>query len=1380
MAEPEASVAVAVQERGRPLLATLGIAAAIVLLTVFGFTLHTQKRAAALNHQYARSVAHIAKQVELKLESHILVHQNLVPLASGDLLASDAFAELVLARRQHAAAQQADLIAEERLGAATERLRTAETTAAATEDILSHAKTMAQSLLGTSEEGMKASLEGVAAAETSRKEADDALFRSRDAAQRARQAAAETAAIATEYRDALERRHAAQKGAGYGGPAQPIQDLTRSAEQARERAKDAARRVAEAEAEAATAFQAAEFADDLAEVKLSSAATRVSEALLAEGDAEAAAATLVQEQARRTEVAGARERWRRENAKLDRKEQHLAAAIEGADHPDQARDRWLDDLANKIVSAAPPSYEAKLTACLSNLSEDPVGCLFHELLEANGISRNTAEFVRCPPSQTTPSTPRLTTDGQSILFPLFARDEDSGGCAKIALSEILAFESVAPWPAAREVVVIGRNGAILWSSPESQIRLESLPGFDPARVLTSTVLQNQEIGTERFRVFMQPVSTRLLPPCEGDACAANGGQKPQVSLVVCALVPERHITSLSHEINPIAFLSAAFVLGLAILAVPLAKVWSLGKYSPFSKFDVAMLISSAGLATLMTVVFAWSFVAHLRLFAALDEHLDRVGHELEKLLTHVDSAANENLDAFAKQSDALRLASANHQLGQRCGRDGGNEDVGRWPGFSSSGSVEFCERTQATLGTNRAFDWRQIAWADLAGNQRIKVSSTAHATVPVNVAHREYFRRSLDQDNPCAQGSPRARKATEVVRSSTTGETVIVVAKPTCRDGTMDGVAHVTTNTDFLQRFPMPRAFELVIIDGAGKVMLHSDSELNHGHSFFEDLDDASELQRLVEAGVEGFVSVRYLETRVRIHVAPLPGSEWFVLTLAPESLVERAVTSMVMLGLTACGVLFGIEFTVLVIALLWYNLLRVGSDRPHPGLRIFGPDANQGLGYTAWGSLGIAASITAIVISLAWPGRGSWFLIQLLVVVSIKFLFSWRFGWATRVRNRMLQRLRSRVSSAHLSWSWLHRFKAAVKALPVSMTYGIWCAGVACVFYVCPTTVILGAAYDHIIDNTSRADQVHCLPHAFNRDTAALDICLPHVVAPAPATPSTAREPTSAVASVSETSWTLPHLIDLLPGSAAGRDSGGFLYRIDDDPIAHTLRAWTRSSSRTLALTARTHDGRVTSLASELPRPYQLRGHGLRLIAFALCFVLFFTVSFAVFAHTLRRLFFLDLLDRCAHVDGDPPSGAPFAWEQLSPDEQYVLARIAVQGVATPHPELTTAMGKLVERGILDRATLGIANPYVAQDVEQNRATTDVLSPARSGNTWDAIKAPLATGIVALAAALGMSDPQLAAAGFVAPTLIAGLPALLRALSTIAAASTIRGITRR
>lgn len=124
------------------------------------------------------------------------------------------------------------------------------------------------------------------------------------------------------------------------------------------------------------------------------------------------------------------------------------------------------------------------------------------------------------------------------------------------------------------------------------------------------------------------------------------------------------------------------------------------------------------------------------------------------------------------------------------------------------------------------------------------------------------------------------------------------------------------------------------------------------------------------------------------------------------------------------------------------------------------------------------------------------------------------------------------------------------------------------------------------------------------------------------------------------------------------------------------------------------------------------------------------------------------------------------YQWNISDSAEQKVLAQLALDGHACPHPGNEAVLRHLVARGLVDGNTLRIAEPGFATYLEQSITPEQMKAWQEDEKdvVWDVIRIPLVTSVALVLLVVLMSHPELAESGaLLLPPAAGGLPAVLR-----------------
>jgi len=899
-----------------------------------------------------------------------------------------------------------------------------------------------------------------------------------------------------------------------------------------------------------------------------------------------------------------------------------------------------------------PSYRESLDDCPSNVGLRALSlCAARKISDLSAGTAAGVEVVECPlatdaTNATKPASnlPSVSGDGQYLLLP--GADADRAPlriCGRVRIDQLLAARSqqqslvqhpqFAPFDA---VALLRADGTALYvPDADSNVRLSSLT-LEKGKLTTSSMVEKIALGGGEYRAFIQPVKIAI----DAGGALAN--------IVVAGFIPESTLTKQSMEIELSSYLWVVLLLGVGVLSLPLGKLWLLGENARFTNFDVTLLATSALLIILLSVVLLEGFVAHNRLWFRAGEQTKEVAESITKKLSTKMDHLGKGLDAFAnadptkaltKKLTTLTESSAQYSLSNECelyhAKSVDNvlftDDFNRW---------SVCEFPRFDIKVDGG--WNVAFLANSLGYQQAKFVPSDHASAPLSIASRGYFRDALRESEGCIDPGCVARGAAEVVRSAASGDLVLIAAKHVLVNGTQTGVAGIETSLDEFRGLVLPLGFRAAVIDRDGTVMLHSEDDNAHGQSLFADLDDPTSLRAALATQTPSLVEVRYLGVPSRAYVQPLPlrGLGWSVLVFAPFNIVDVATTDMVLTTLLGFG---GLLALVVILACVWLLLVRIGwicgiGTPPVAEERkaiSFRPRGSYSEAYAAAGVWMLRWS--TMLCAVAWLSEG-WVPTTLLLAGNA-FVAGWAllrvpgFGLIMPAGlGRFIDRTYARIAARRRgNQDWRTN---------TALSYTLCCIGLAAVFVVTPSTIAFAGSYDLVVETLVRAEQSHIVgevgrhpdlllpPKAAcvkpTTNAAAFTSVIPSHDSYCPK--DTAPAPTGLWCSL----WPIPCLADYMPPlGCAETQTLGRLYRSILQPPEPPLAGdydFRRSSSD---LQVVWNDNKSAVSAVRLPTLRSFAFSWPRLITLVFAFAAFLTVGLATGYHSLRRLFFLELMGK-------------------------------------------------------------------------------------------------------------------------------------------------------
>ncbi|HEX5657112.1 MAG TPA: cache domain-containing protein, partial [Polyangiales bacterium] len=418
--------------------------------------------------------------------------------------------------------------------------------------------------------------------------------------------------------------------------------------------------------------------------------------------------------------------------------------------------------------------------------------------------------------------------------------------------------------------------------------------------LASKEPKQVQLGTTPYRAFVRTVPQRLEAP---DALPA---------LSVYGLVEAGALAEDGRRVESSYALLGMFMIVMSIICLPAAKLWLVGPYVRYRRFDVGLFHLASVVGITLSFILLLGLVARESLRAGVDEQLravaDKLADEIGGRIAHTAQA----LDRF----DRTLIPGPTSPHEARAGDD--------------------CLARKATTDLALPEAWNVVFAIDANGKQRGKLFRDQE-TACVDVSERDYFKkvskgktrnllRPLD-------GASDIDGSVEIVRSLTTGKVVLIAARAerpseSALAGTAQaGSLALEIPVDELTRQILPRGIQTAVLDARGRVMLHSDVSVV-SQQFFDDLDqgDAERLRASIDGERRASLDVQHLGVPSRLYIEPLQAG-WTVIALAPNELIDVPMRRILLITSAIC---------LLVLALLVLTLaaLRPAAERLRSWLR--------------------------------------------------------------------------------------------------------------------------------------------------------------------------------------------------------------------------------------------------------------------------------------------------------------------------------------------------------------------------------------------------------------------------------------------------------------
>lgn len=421
--------------------------------------------------------------------------------------------------------------------------------------------------------------------------------------------------------------------------------------------------------------------------------------------------------------------------------------------------------------------------------------------------------------------------------------------------------------------------------------------FEKAQMLAVTELMSVsrqmavQLGDNAYQLFSVPIPSTVHID---DGAHEKNEARMNETWVVCGLVSAGDFRSRSLQISITVLSCLAAAVLLVIFSWPFVKMAMTGPQNKTTLFDVILLGMCGILGASVVCLVAVDGLTYDKLQRSADD-------QLVKLASGIEGKFNADIATSIDQLDALQ----------------------RWANTQPANTPEK-HGDLLTLGNFDAFSFQSFALIDPEGKPLAKWSVDSVVPPLVKAVNRNYFLASKNKGRDYLTIVPRPgvtrRLAIDSVRSSTTGQTEVVFARaademPGLRSPT-DRVAVIAMSVSSqlsVLNATVPEDFGFAVVDPAGKVLFHSQSERNTGENLFTETDQDPKLRAAVVARQSETMDVRYWGDDYRAHVHPLKGLPWTLVTFREKNGLRAVNTEALLTTMLFLIVLHGVGVLLFV-----------------------------------------------------------------------------------------------------------------------------------------------------------------------------------------------------------------------------------------------------------------------------------------------------------------------------------------------------------------------------------------------------------------------------------------------------------------------------------
>jgi len=491
---------------------------------------------------------------------------------------------------------------------------------------------------------------------------------------------------------------------------------------------------------------------------------------------------------------------------------------------------------------------------------------------------------------------------------------------------------------ASPVKVLGLFGLALPTGPdEATEKLEVLQ--------SATLIHRVELADKRFDLICQPFALRRDGRLSGTA--AGSADTSADTWHLCGLVDNQRVFRQALTVAPYISVLLLALVTLCIVSWPILKILSLSPHERvrFSDFYL-MLVSTLALTMLISTAIV-DITTYLKLRESSYQRL-------EKLSETIGARLHDEILAMYRQMDVYdqRVAGANPEEVLALARDAPANTVSITDVLLPERQAEGQIAAGLQLPVPKDYRWLDsVFWMrPCDGQQFIKATTLDHNTPAVPLARRNYFQAVKSQrlwELP-AEDSPLTIKLfAETSASVTTGEFFAAVsaqsrlsdnAEPllsgeaapelwrNCTDDQKKRFAvALTGRLESLRNPVLGPGAGFVIIDDAGKVLVHSDRRRSVYENLLDDAGLSARLRAIMVAHGSARLYAQYQTRPHQLYVRPVPDLPWFVVTFVDDEVLRTLHIEVIV---STVALITGYLF--LALAATFFYILLQGRNPPH------------------------------------------------------------------------------------------------------------------------------------------------------------------------------------------------------------------------------------------------------------------------------------------------------------------------------------------------------------------------------------------------------------------------------------------------------------------
>jgi hypothetical protein len=436
----------------------------------------------------------------------------------------------------------------------------------------------------------------------------------------------------------------------------------------------------------------------------------------------------------------------------------------------------------------------------------------------------------------------------------------------------------------------------------------------------SSAVRDIEISGTRHKLFTLPFS---LP-----------NEEP---VILCGIMPTHEYQQQVMSISSSAVLFILLGAFLLFLALPLLKFAFMSRSERMGIVDVifsgvALVLGSAVLVLVTLDTYMYWGPGKIEQDGQLSQLSDHIS---SSFLTEIDSACAQ-LDIYDKKIDSITVdlvsiadtPAVNPQL---------------FLDDRLRDSLEGIARRSALYPASYPY-FHNVSWADSAGRQRFKWSTSKDLTNKIQTRDREYFVNTTADRTWIIPNKRRYGFTLESVFSWTTNENIAIISKKSNANlriwydrvywsDTLPRVkAEVISLSSRLRSVMdpvLPIGFGFCIMDQAGKVIFHSNKQKNLKENFIEECGNSPDLLTAIHARTSALLMERYQNHDNRMLIRPVNDLPLFIVTFEDNDYNKTSNGQVLGLSLLLILAFFGfVCLQAFLLRLLKWKTTRLQSKK--------------------------------------------------------------------------------------------------------------------------------------------------------------------------------------------------------------------------------------------------------------------------------------------------------------------------------------------------------------------------------------------------------------------------------------------------------------------